>query len=65
MIAIHIHFQDGSEMYRTVWRIDIKRDSKQCYIWDIPEQTAPEQIKAAKVDVYAAGIPHVIHTYIL
>lgn len=71
MIILHINFHDGSETYRTAWRCDIHRDSKEFYIWysnktgkpdhDIPD----EKVGAARIDVYIPGMARVLHTYIM
>lgn len=61
MIAVYIRFEDGSEMYRQVYRVDLSKDKNQCYIWDTPETPQPEQVKGATVQVYIGG--NLQHTY--
>lgn len=52
MIDLHIRFTSGEDMFRTVWRVDVDKDSARLVIFDTPDQKTPEQIVDARVEVY-------------
>lgn len=52
MISLHVHYTNGKDSYRTVWRCDIDKATGQILIWEDANQAKPEELHDAVVQVF-------------